>query len=47
MGTTAELNYGRYYILRFPFVYDGPNGVMPRDQTGVVLANCIQVFQKM
>jgi hypothetical protein len=47
LGTTAEINYGRYYILRFPMVYEGPSGAMERKPGAVLLGNSIQVYQKI
>ncbi|KAI6236231.1 hypothetical protein M3Y95_00135600 [Aphelenchoides besseyi] len=51
MGQTAELNWGRYYVLRFPFIYEGPTGMIRKPTTstttGTLLANCIQIYQKI
>ncbi|KAI6175913.1 hypothetical protein M3Y97_00742200 [Aphelenchoides bicaudatus] len=47
LGTTVEINYGRYYILRFPFFYEGPTEIMSRKSNGILVANSIDIYQKI
>ncbi|GMT14771.1 hypothetical protein PFISCL1PPCAC_6068 [Pristionchus fissidentatus] len=46
-GESLDLTWSRYYILRLPWVYSGPEGVVPRpsspSSTGLLLANSISV----
>lgn len=44
----VNLNWGKYYVLRFPFIYVGPSktAVQPPEwpnSSGKLLANCIDV----
>ncbi|KAI6198325.1 Protein SMG8 [Aphelenchoides fujianensis] len=51
LGRTAELQWNRFYVLRFPFVYEGPKGIVRKAAdaatAGSLLANCLQVYQKV
>ncbi|GMS84390.1 hypothetical protein PENTCL1PPCAC_6565 [Pristionchus entomophagus] len=46
-GESLDLSWSRYYILRLPWIYSGPNGVVPRPSTtshaGLLLSNSISV----
>lgn len=44
----VNLNWGKYYVIRFPFIYMGPNKVVIQppewpNSSGKLLANCIDV----
>ncbi|KAI6218695.1 hypothetical protein M3Y99_01691100 [Aphelenchoides fujianensis] len=44
--------WNRFYVLRFPFVYEGPKGIIVRKTAdaataGSLLASCLQVYQKV
>ncbi|KAL3995312.1 hypothetical protein ACH3XW_25315 [Acanthocheilonema viteae] len=43
-----HLEWGRYYVLRFPYIYAGPHGTVQRPNeatiSGKLLANCVEVL---